>query len=115
MAMPWILIAIAVLIIILAVAAILIRKKTKTPPDYYNLFLIGLIWVVIGIPLKNNVLWMLGFVFMLAGLVHKKDWKKNRRRWKDLDKNERIISITIMVLLGILVLAGFILFVIGGV
>ena len=107
---PWILISIAVLIIILAVAAILIRKKTKTPPDYYNLYIIGMVWFVIGIPLKNSVLWMMGLVFMIAGLVHKKDWKKNRRRWKDLDKDQRLIVAIIMILLGILVLAGFVLF-----
>jgi len=105
---PWILIAVAVLILLLAVAAIFIRKKHKTPPDYYNLFIIGMMWVVIGIPLKNNVLWMMGLVFMTAGLVHKKDWKKNRRRWKDMDKDERIISIIVMILLGVLVLLGFV-------
>ena len=105
---PWILISIAVLILLLAVVAILIRKKHKTPPDYYNLFLIGMMWVVIGIPLKNHVLWSLGLVFMIAGLVHKKDWKKNRRRWKDMDKDERIIAMIIMIILGILVLLGFV-------
>ncbi|MBW2977321.1 hypothetical protein KY331_00600 [Candidatus Woesearchaeota archaeon] len=105
---PWILISIAVLLLLFAVVAILIRKKHKTPPDYYNLFIIGMMWVVIGIPLKNHVLWSMGFVFMIAGLVNKKDWKKNKRRWKDMDKDERLISIIVTILLGVLVLLGFV-------
>ena len=107
MAVPWILISIAVLILVLAFVAVYIRRKKKTPPDYYNLFIIGMIWFAIGIPLGNLVLWMVGLVFMLAGLIHKKDWRKNKRRWKDLDRNERIISIIVSILLGILVVLGF--------
>ena len=103
---PWILVSVLVLIILLGVIVIFAFKGKKRPIDYYDLFKIGIIWVIIGIPLRNSVLWILGLIFMLVGLVHKKQWKKNHRKWKNLDKTEKKLSILIMIILGILVLAG---------
>ena len=75
----WLMISIAVLIIILAIVAIMIRKKNKTPPDYYSFFVIGLVWTPLGITMDNPVLWIMGLVFMTVGLANKDKWKKNRR------------------------------------
>ncbi|MFC1728620.1 hypothetical protein ACFLZ7_04105 [Nanoarchaeota archaeon] len=103
---PWILVSVLILVIILAVVAIYAKKKYKRPMDYYNLFIIGLVWFVIGIPLGNSVLWMLGLVFMIVGLSHKKEWKKNRRKWKDLKKGERKLVLGITIILSLLLIAG---------
>ena len=106
-ATPWLLVGIGLLIIILAVLFLRSRKTNKRPPDYYNFFIFGIIWLPLGILFNNNVLWMLGLVFLIAGLVHKKDWKKNRVRWDDFTDEEKkfrkiVIGIlTLTLLIGI--------------
>ena len=108
---PWILISAAILLLVLAVVAVIVKRKTKRPPDYYSFFILGLIWLVIGIPFKNYVLFAMGLVFTIAGLVNKNKWKKNRVHWKDLTKSEKKLRLAITIILGILVLAGLIAFV----
>ncbi|MBW2982439.1 LPXTG cell wall anchor domain-containing protein [Candidatus Woesearchaeota archaeon] len=110
MAIPWILIAIAGIIILLAAVVLLIRRKKKIPPDYYVFFIIGITWLPLGLVFKNPAFWGMGLIFMAIGLAHKKEWKKNHKTWKQLDKEERKIRIMLLIVLGILVLAGLVLF-----
>ena len=106
----WILISIAILILLFAVIAIINKRKAKRPTDYYSLFLIGIIWLAIGIPVNNYVLWSLGILFTIVGLVNKKKWKENRVTWKDLSPEERKLKKWIIVILGILLLAGVVMY-----
>ena len=106
--LPWILIAVGILIILLGIAYIISVKKKKRPVDYYNFFIIGIIWAGAGIPLKNYALSVIGLIFMAVGLFNKDKWKKNRKRWKDLDKDEKKITIVIMIILLLLVIAGLV-------
>lgn len=107
---PLILIAVLVLIVILAFIAIFVSKKNKRPVDYYNFFIMGIIWTGAGIPLENFALTATGIIFMVLGLANKKKWKSNRVRWKDLSKTEKRVRIWLFIVLGLLVLAGFLLF-----
>jgi F0F1-type ATP synthase membrane subunit a len=114
MALPWIMIAIAVIIVILAIFMIFVLKgKKRTPPDYYAFFWIGICWMVIGIPLsfssKNHFFFIMGLVFFAIGIVNKDKWKKNRalqKKWKKLSKTEKWtrISIILALALGVFVL-----------
>lgn len=113
---PWILISIAVLLAILVILAIVVKMNTKKKhrkTDYYSWFIIGIVWLCAGVPLKNYALSVIGLVFMVLGLTHKKEWKKNRVRWSDLDDQERKARIWIMVVLGLLVLVGLAIFLFG--
>ena len=101
-------IAIALLIIVLGVFALITNRKSKTPPDYYNLFIIGMIWFCAGVPLKNYALTILGLVFMLLGIMNKDKWKKNRRTWKNLSKKQKRIKMIVVGILTLLLLAGII-------
>ncbi|MFH1452073.1 MAG: hypothetical protein ABIF88_02790 [archaeon] len=108
---PWILIAIATLIILLGIIFLFtykIRGRKKAPTDYYTFFILGIIWVVIGIPYQNYTLSAMGFIFMIIGATHKKDWKKNHEanKWENLSKEERKLRFWIIVSLGILVFVG---------
>ncbi|MGC9310200.1 MAG: hypothetical protein ACP5E4_00580 [Candidatus Aenigmatarchaeota archaeon] len=85
-----------------------LQEKNKRPPDYYNLFIIGIIWLAVGLPFQNYALAGLGLAFMLAGLAHKKDWEKNRVRWSDLTPEEKKLRMAVTVALGILVLLGLV-------
>ena len=101
MAAPWILISILVIIIILGIAVFFVNRKNKIKTDYYSLFWMGLFWFIIGLPLDNVMLYMLGVVFMITGLVNKSKWKKNQLKWDKLSRSEqrmRTIMITIIAL-----------------
>lgn len=107
-ATPWILISIGILLIIFLAVAIIFKRKGKVPADYYSLFIMGIIWTAIGIPLKNYFLSAMGIVFLIIGLAHRDKWKSNRRKWKTLDSSEQKWFLALMILLGIMVLAGLI-------
>ena len=110
---PWLIIAVGVLLIIgLIVFFLVVRKQKKRPTDYYNLFVIGIIWTAFGIVLRGQMyfFFILGLVFMGIGLAHKKEWKKNRVRWEDLTPRERKFKTWLIVVLVILVLVGAVAF-----
>jgi hypothetical protein len=96
---------------LLIIAIVFWKKKKNIPPDYYTLFMMGLVWFVIGFPLENHALSIMGIVFAVIGLANKDKWKKNRRRWSQLDPDEKKIKLIIMIILGVLVVAGFIVLV----
>ena len=107
---PWILISIAILLVLFLILAIILKKGIKRPPDYYTFFIMGIIWLVLGIPLKNYTLSIMGIIFALVGLANKGKWKKNRQRWETLSPEEKKWRIAILIILGLLVLAGLIAF-----
>ncbi|MBT3262149.1 hypothetical protein HN592_05620 [Candidatus Woesearchaeota archaeon] len=108
--MNWAMVLIGVLIAILLAVFLYTRKGKKQKTDYYSLFTIGIIWVAIGIPLKNVGLWGLGLAFMVVGLVHKSEWKQNIKDRKKLNTKERKKLLWILTILGIVVLLGFVAF-----
>lgn len=117
MEIPWILIAILVFLIILGILAIFAvkaRKGKQRPIDYQNWFAIGIVWMGIGLVwIKENMFFfIMGLVFMAMGLAHHKEWKKGREanKWKNLNKAEKKIRIWLLIILGVLVLAGLIVF-----
>ena len=80
-----------VLLGFLLIGFLLSSKKNKRPPDYYALFVIGITWVAIGLPLQNYTLSILGAAFMLSGILNKNKWKTNRGNWDNLRKEEKIV------------------------
>jgi len=104
---PWIIMSIIVLLLV-GVLILFWAKKTKTPPDYYAFFIMGIIWLIFGIPTKNYSLWSLGLIFTIVGLANKSKWEANRRRWKDLTDPQKKIKIVIIIALGVLILAGLV-------
>lgn len=112
--MTWLLIVIGVLILLLGIVAIFSFKKSKKSyeTDYYNFFVIGIVWIAIGIPLilfsDNSFFFIMGLAFMAIGFFNKDKWKKNHKKWKQPKKREKNLKIWIIAILGILVLAGLI-------
>lgn len=109
---PWILISIAVALLLIGFFTIvLIKRKGKYhPADYYTFFVMGLVWFPLGIAMNNYVLSIIGLTLMVIGLINKDKWKQNRRSWDKMDKDERKLMMAIIIILGILVLAGLIVF-----
>lgn len=117
----WMIIAIAALVILIAVVFVYLLLKKKIPhrePDYYVWFWIGICWigagVALGVSAGNYALFAIGLVFMIVSLVHRKHWKTNHLRYKDLTPVEKKFKIWVMVILGILILGGLIAFLIIG-
>lgn len=86
---PWLAIVILVLLVALGIAAWKLSRGKKTPTDYYNLFVIGLLWLPIGIATKNYAFATVGLVFITIGLIHKKEWEKNRIACANLTEDEK--------------------------
>lgn len=107
----WVTLAIVALIVFLIIVFTLnISRKSKRGPDYYALFIIGVVWLIIGVPLQNPALWTLGLIFFIVGIVNKEKWKKNRVHWKDLSKKEQKLRMWIMIGLTILIVFGLVVF-----
>jgi membrane-bound ClpP family serine protease len=108
-ALPWIIIGITALILLFLI--IFIFRRNKRPADYYAFFLIGIIWIIIGIPTKNYFFSLVGVAFAVIGLANRDKWKKNRRIWGSATKRQRIVKIFIIIILvlvmGILILFSF--------
>ncbi|MDD5031741.1 MAG: hypothetical protein PHR36_01715 [Patescibacteria group bacterium] len=107
---PWILISVAILLVLFLILALLLKKGAKRPVDYYAFFIMGIIWLALGLPFKNYTLSIMGLAFAIAGLVNKKKWKENRQCWGTMTPEEKKWKTIILVILGLLVLAGLIVF-----
>jgi len=69
-----------------AVAYLLLKKNKK--PDYYSLFTIGVIWLVVGVPFGNYCLYGMGAVFLLVALAHKRKWKQHECLLNEVNSNK---------------------------
>ncbi len=50
---------------------LLMGKKGKGSIDYYALFIMGLLWLIIGVPIQNWSLSILGLISLSAGLINR--------------------------------------------
>ncbi len=111
-------IAILLFVMLIALLGIFIYAKKKgianRPTDYYVFFTMGISWVGIGIILwitTNNFTFLpIGILFMIIGLVHKKEWKKNHRTWKQLTPEEKKFKKMIIIILLVLLILGLAIF-----
>jgi hypothetical protein len=90
---PWVLIIIGSLVGILAVLSYAQCKGKKCDPDYKNLLTLGLVWLAIGLPLKEYFFSTLGIVLVIFTLAHRKNWNKGIKR---TTKYERMLYVAIM-------------------
>ncbi len=106
----WLFAAILIFAVILVLLIVFMARKKKSPPDYYALFIIGLMWTVLGLPLKNYALSAAGVVFVIVGLANKNKWKKHEEDWSKLNRPEKIVRIITMAILGLLVVLGIVFY-----
>jgi hypothetical protein len=106
----YLMLAIGILVIILAVVAVMMKKKYKRPTDYYTLFIIGVTWLPLGMATRNYAFTVIGVVLVGIGLANRDKWKKNHLTWNKMHPDERKITAVVMAVLGIMVLAGILVF-----
>ena len=85
------------------------KKKGDLSTNYRTLFIIGIVWLPIGIATKNPGLWGVGLTFFIAGLVNKDKWEEERT-WSDLSSSERRTKLLLIGGLMLLLLAGIVAF-----
>lgn len=100
-----VLISVAIILAILGIIGFFVLRKSGCGVDYYSMFIIGLIWIPIGIILKIPALWILGTILLIVGLVNKKAWRK-RCMWVNLSSGDKWARIIILLALIILLAAG---------
>lgn len=102
-------VVVAVIIVAVAMVYLYLLSKGKiqqTGPDYRSLFFLGLMFFIFGSP-ENPAFYAIGLVFVTAALANKKKWKK-QPKLSELSPAQRKFRIALMVVLGLLALAGFV-------
>lgn len=77
--------------------------------NYKVFFYLGLVWLPVGIALKNYPLVIMGLIFLTLGLTNKNKWE-DYPGWAELSSNQKKLKLTLVVILGLAVLAGLALF-----
>ena len=84
--LPMVAIVAAVTVILMLAGAVIFvkRKGDLSTTDYRVFFVLGLIWLPMGIATDNPGLWGLGAVFLFVGLANRDKWQD----WKNLSSFE---------------------------
>lgn len=105
-------IAIGLILLTLLVMMLVIKRKYKLQSDYRSFFIIGIVWLPIGIVMKNYAFIAMGTAFLISGLVNHKKWRQ-KQQWSELPAPVRRMKIVIIVFLGVLLLTGIVFFVLA--
>ena len=107
----WIAVSVIIVGIIFVLLAVYLYRHQgkKHEVDYRTLFNMGLIFFVIGLSTNNPGMWGLGLAFFAIGLVNRKKWKKEKK-WSELTERQKRFKIALLVILGLLVIAGLVAF-----
>ena len=102
-------IILAAVILLLLVATIILRKNRKTPTNYKSFFIIGIIWIPLGIVTQNYAFFVLGALFIIYGLLNKSKWK-DYPKWSELPPELKKIKIITLIVLSVILLAGIVFY-----
>jgi hypothetical protein len=109
----WLLVSIiGALFIVLAIVFLIMRRKEHREPDYRAFFILGIVWIFLGIieyvtSRDFSVFMIMGLAFLAIGLSHRDRWGKSRRL---LNEREIKIQKIIMMVIAVLVVLGLLLF-----
>ncbi len=100
----WILVS----IIILAIVVVLLAKqgKIRNKPHYLGLFIVGIMWTTVGIPIGNEVLTILGIFLTLIGLFNRSKWNETWMQWSNLSDEEKKSKINTIIIVSFLLITG---------
>lgn len=78
----WIMILIVVALVVLGILAVFMIRGKKHEPNYYTLFILGIVWLPLGIATDNSAFFIIGLVFIAIGLVNRNKRETNRKKFK---------------------------------
>lgn len=100
-------IAIAAILLILLIFFVVARKQEKRPLNYRALFILGIVFMPLGISTENYGFTGVGVLFMIISLVNKKKWEKPKK-WSELSYTERRFKINLILVWSLLMIFGVI-------
>ena len=112
----YLVLGIAALIVIIGVVFVVLAAKGKIErkePDYKTFFIMGIIWVPLGLVLDNPALWIIGLVFMALGLKNKNKWK-DQPKWNELPAAQKNLKLALIIALLLMVVLGVVAFYLTG-
>lgn len=98
---------IAAIILIIAIIYMILAATGRVSCkgiNYRQLFFIGIIWFIAGLPARSGALTVIGLVFMTVGLVNKKKWQEEIK-WQELPSAKKRLKLALVIILVLLVLA----------
>lgn len=90
----------SVICILIAAALILIiakrGKSVSGENNYRALFVMGIIWLPIGIATSYYLLSVMGFIFMMIGIAHRKSWIEEKK-WQNMSNKEKKRTMSLLI------------------
>jgi len=111
--MIWSVIILAILIGCFVAFLFAIRNRSYGI-GYYSLFLVGLIWMIAGIPMENYLLSIFGIIFFVLGLQHKEEWEAEKSSFATLSEKGKKDRLVLTGILALAIIASLIFYFING-
>ena len=70
------LIALAIVLVIFKMRKV---QAGTSKTDYRVFFILGIVWLPIGIATDNSIFLILGVVYMIIGIANREKWAKNKK------------------------------------
>ncbi len=103
----WVIVALIIIIGAIFIFLVAKGKITQSEPDYRTLFMVGIIFLPMGLGRENRIFLLLSFAFITIGLINKKKWKKELK-FGDLPSGKKKFKIVILTVLAAAVIASLI-------
>lgn len=101
---------IAVTIALLLVSFFVMRRgEKKHKIDYRTLFILGIVWIPIGLATGNHILWIVGLALFTVGYMNRNKWER-QKPLSELDTSERKLRIALLIGLALLFIVGAIFY-----
>ncbi|MBN2095031.1 MAG: hypothetical protein JW727_03205 [Candidatus Aenigmarchaeota archaeon] len=101
------------LVALMGFATVVLKWGRKSRPDYHTLFLVGLLWIPLGMAASDLLLTLLGVVLIGIGASKRSQWiyipKKGKRLTAE-EKREIFYARLIVLAMAIIGIASFYLF-----
>jgi hypothetical protein len=99
--------ALFILIIAIVYTVLVAQGKiVRHEPDYRQLFIMGIIFLPLGLGSENTVFLVISLTFIIIGLFNKNKWKP-APKWSELPPTKRNLKITLMIILGLIIILTF--------
>jgi len=102
------------LVVLIGLFVVIVATRGKygkaKEPNYQTFFIMGVVWFVLGLPLQNSGLWILGLVFLVLGIANKGAWKRARNK-TSASKSERGINYLVALVSILALLLGAVTFI----
>jgi hypothetical protein len=72
------------------------KRGKKRAADYFSFFIVGIIWVALGIPIGNYPLTALGAAAVVISVAMRNRWRRNLHDWK-AGRRQKMLMVLMLV------------------